>query len=137
MTMDSRTVTRTIESDVEPNAILDTLTNPKQLPDWAPVFADSVEVVGLDSWQVRKGGADFHVDVIVSRPSGTVDYLREMGPGKRGGAYIRVQPRPGSGSVLVMTVPIAPGLKAQDVAAVLEQELAAMVRISKARQVKR
>jgi len=127
--MHLRTVTRTIESDLEPATILNILTNPKRLPEWAPVFADTIEADGPNGWRVSKDGSNFRLEVAVSRPSGTVDYLRDMGPGKRGGAYIRVLPRPAGGSVVVMTVPVAPGLKPDDVVAVLEQELAALVEI--------
>ena len=41
----------------------------------------------------------------MKQDAGTVDYLREIAPGREGGAYIRVIPRPGGGSVVVMTVP--------------------------------
>jgi hypothetical protein len=129
MNMHLRTVTRTIEADLEPDVILDILTNPKRIPEWAPVFADAVDADEPKGWRVSKGGSEFHLEVIVSRPSGTVDYLRDMNAGKRGGAYIRVVPRPAGGSVVVMTVPIAPGVKAENVATVLEQELAVLVEI--------
>ena len=130
MGMNPRTVTRTIEADLEPDAILDILSNPKQIPEWAPVFADSIEADGPNGWRVKKGGDSFSVQVVTSRDSGTVDILREMGPGKRGGAYCRVTPRPGGGSVALITVPIVPGAKVEDVAIVLEQELAMLVKLS-------
>ena len=37
-----------------------------------------------------------------------MDYLREVAPGREGGAYIRAGPRPGGGSVIVMTLPLLP-----------------------------
>ena len=55
---------------------------------------------------------------------GVVDYIREMPNGRRGGAFIRVTPRPLGGSSITMTVPIAPNTTEADVAKVLEQELA-------------
>ena len=58
------------------------------------------------------------------------DILREMADGKRGGAYARVFPRPLGGSVVVMTVPLAPNSKPAEVAHVVEQELAALVTIA-------
>lgn len=131
--MNPRTVTRTIEGDPEPDAILEILSDPRHIPGWAPAFADSIEAEGSDGWRVKKGGDSFRVQVIASRASGTVDILREMGPGKRGGAYCRVTPRPGGGSVLLITVPLAPDAKVEEVAIVLEQELATLVRLSQKR----
>ena len=59
----------------------------------------------------------------------TVDYLREMAQGKRGGAYIRVMPKPLGGSVVVMTVPVGSNTTSAEVAAVLEQELEALIKL--------
>jgi hypothetical protein len=128
--MNPRTVTRATEADLEPNLILEILADPKRIPEWAPVFADAIEANGANGWRVKKGDDSFHLQVITSRDSGTVDILREMGPGKRGGAYCRVTPRPSGGSVLLITVPLAPGAKVDEVAAVLEQELASLVKLS-------
>jgi hypothetical protein len=128
--MTSRTVTRSIETDLSPEPILTVLTNPKHIPEWAPVFADTVEPTSANHYRLTKEGASFDMELVVSRDAGTVDHLREMGQGKRGGAYIRVFPRPGDGSVIVMMVPLAPGADPQSLAAILEQELATLVRIS-------
>ncbi len=125
--MSSRTVTRSIESDLEPEAILSVLNDPARLPEWAPAFADKVEHNPQSGWRVTKGGESFSVQVNVSTVAGTVDFLREMTGGKRGGAYARVFPRPMGGSVVVFTVPIAPGSDPQQVAGTLEQELTALV----------
>ncbi len=131
--MEPRTVTRTIETDFEPDVILDVLADPKQIPAWASVFADGIEPDGPGVWKVKKGDESFNVQVVSAPGSGTVDILREMGPGKRGGAFCRATPRPGGGSVLSINVPIAPGAKVDDVAAVLEQELAALVKLCQKR----
>ena len=40
--MPDRTVTRAIEDDLEPDAILAVLMEPKLLPRWAPGFADEL-----------------------------------------------------------------------------------------------
>jgi hypothetical protein len=53
-----------------------------------------------------------------------------MPNGKRGGAYIRVTPRPLGGSTITMTVPIGPNAIESDVAKILEQELADLIRFA-------
>jgi len=131
--MSDRTVTRSIEADVEPDVIVDVLSDAKLIPQWAPVFADVIEADGHDGWHVTKNGNTFLLQVAVSRSSSTVDYLREIAPGKRGGAYIRVLQRPKGGSVVVMTLPIPAGEDAQKVSAILSQELMALVNLSEMR----
>ena len=128
--MTSRTITRSIETDLGPDTILNLLVDPRHLPEWAPVFADTAEPTSDHHYRVTKDSNSFDIEVAISRPVGTVDYLREMGAGKRGGAHIRVFPRPGDGSVVVMTVPLAPGSDPQNATAILEQELSALVRLS-------
>ncbi len=63
------------------------------------------------------------MDVLSNPSSLTVDYLREMSDGKRGGAFIRVMPKPLGGSVVVMTVPVSQAVGSAQVAQVLEEEL--------------
>ena len=128
--MSERTVTRSLESDLEPERILRVLNDPARLPEWAPVFADKVEH-GQNGWRVTKNNESFNVQVNVSTVAGTVDFLREMADGKRGGAYARVFPRPLGGSVIVMTVPLAPNSDPIDVARDVEQELAALVSLGR------
>lgn len=48
---------------------------------------------------------------------------------RRGGAYIRVTPRPMDGSVVTMTVPVGPTTTPEEVAIVLEQELEALIQM--------
>lgn len=55
---------------------------------------------------VTKNGQVFDLEVAVNTSAGTVDYIREMFQGKRGGAYLRVTPRPLGGSSICVTVPI-------------------------------
>jgi hypothetical protein len=52
--MSNRTVTQSMEADCEPDAILVVLTDPKRIPQWAPVFADEVERISSDEWRVKK-----------------------------------------------------------------------------------
>jgi hypothetical protein len=63
------------------------------------------------------------VDVLSNPSSLTVDYQRDMADGKRGGAFIRVVPKPLGGSVVVMTVPVSQAVGSAQVAQVLEEEL--------------
>ena len=81
------------------------LTDPRRIPDWAPAFADLVTEYNQSGWRALKSGRTFALRVVMKQDAGTVDYLREIAPGREGGAYIRVIPRPGGGSVVVMTVP--------------------------------
>jgi hypothetical protein len=62
----------------------------------------------------------------------TVDYIREMPNNKRGGAYIRVIPRPLGGCAVIITVPIGPNTNESDVGRTLEQELAELIRLARA-----
>ena len=125
--MSRQTVTRAIESDFGPERIYQKLTNAFLIPRWAPVFADKVEHVQGNVYRLTKGGDVFHLELITNEPALTVDYLRTMANGKRGGAYIRVTPRPLNGSVVVMTVPVGTNTSPDQVAEVLEQELAALI----------
>jgi hypothetical protein len=130
MVMQQQTVTRATESSSDPAEVFRFLSEAKNIPRWAPVFADAVESVGGSRYRVTKNGEAFEIELVANHATGTVDYLREMAGGKRGGAYIRVTPRPMGGSSITMTVPIAPNASAADVARVLEQELADLGRLS-------
>jgi catechol 2,3-dioxygenase-like lactoylglutathione lyase family enzyme len=122
-----RTQTTVLGIDADPAAAVALLADARRLPEWAPAFADRVE--GADgAWEVIKGEDRFALEVVRS-DAGTVDYLREVAPGRRGGAYLRATPRPGGGSTVVMTVPVAPGQSSQQVAATLSGELAALAQL--------
>jgi catechol 2,3-dioxygenase-like lactoylglutathione lyase family enzyme len=119
-----RTHTASAESDADPADVLAVLGDPRRIPEWAPAFVDRVEGEP-GAWQAVKGDTRFALEVETSA-AGTVDYLREVQPGRRGGAYLRVLPRPGGGSTIVMTVSVPPGAAATEVAATLADELAAL-----------
>jgi hypothetical protein len=125
--MSTQTVTRAAESDLEPGRLYDVLAEVSNIPKWAPVFADAVEHINDRHYRVTRNGEAFSVEVSLNPSAGTVDYIREMSNGRRGGAYIRVTPRPLGGSTVIMTVPIGPNATASEVAKVLEQELADLV----------
>jgi hypothetical protein len=127
--MSSQTVTRAIECNAAPQLIYAKLADAFLIPQWAPVFADTVEHVQGASFRVTKGNDRFNVDVVLNESSLTVDYLREMTGGKRGGAYIRVIPRPVGGSAITMTVPVGQGSTPTQVSAVLEEELEALIKL--------
>ena len=127
--MADQTVTRTIESDLDPTLIYRKLTNASLLPRWAPVFADKVEQAQLTTFRVTKRNETFAMELLANDSALTVDYVRAMSNGERGGAYIRVLPRPLGGSVVTMTVPVAPNTTPAQVATVLEQELEALIHL--------
>lgn len=77
-------------------------------------------------WRATKDGREFGLRVVLCSRAGTVDYLREVAPGREGGAYLRAVPRPGGGSVVTMTVPLLPEVDPVDTAATLRSELDAL-----------
>ena len=128
--MPTQTVTRAAESDLEPGRLYDVLAKVSNIPKWAPVFADAVEHIDDVHYRVTKNGEAFNLEVSLHPSAGAVDYIREMPKGKRGGAYIRVTPRPLGGSTITMTVPIGPNTIESKVAKVLEQELADLIQLA-------
>jgi Polyketide cyclase / dehydrase and lipid transport len=129
--MPTQTVTRTIECDLEPDRIYAVLAEASNIPKWAPVFADAIERIDGGRHRVTKNKASFDVEIALHPAAGTVDYVREMGDGRRGGAYLRVVPNPAGGCTVLMTVPIGPTASESEVAKVLEQELLDLVRLAR------
>ncbi len=125
--MSARTETQAVETDVAPAAILAVLADPLRVPDWAPGFADSVAGDDVEGYVRTKDDETFALFVVTTPGAGTVDVLREIAPGETGGAYLRAMPRPGGGSVVTITVPVAPGVDRADVVAILRRELDAIV----------
>ena len=62
----------------------------------------------------------------MNEDAGTVDYLREVAPAREGGAYLRAVPRPGGGTVIVMTLPLLPDTDLEDISTTPTAELAAL-----------
>ena len=129
----ARTETQSAESDAPVADIVALLADAGRLPEWAPGFADEVRDDARTGWQVTKDGRIFTLQVAVSLDAGTVDYLREVAPGRIGGAYLRAIPRPGGGSVIVMTLPLLPGADPASTAATLAAELTALVSLAERR----
>ena len=127
--MDRRTETQSIESKADPDAVV-SLLEANRIPEWAPAFADTVIGDDRSGWRAFKDGRAFDLRVVVSRDSRTVDYLRELAPGRGGGAYTRAVPRPGGGSVVVMTLPLLAGVDPADTSAILRDELDALARLA-------
>jgi uncharacterized protein YndB with AHSA1/START domain len=92
--MTPQTVTRAIESDVDPQILYRALTNAFLLPRWAPLFADKVEAAHHTSFHVTKGTDTFDIELLSNNSALTVDYMRTMPNGNRGGAFLRVMPQP-------------------------------------------
>jgi hypothetical protein len=120
--MTARTVTRSIEVSAAPDLVLGVLREATRIPEWAPTFADSIEPSG-DGWMVTRNKTSFRIRVDVHPSTRCVDILREIAPGEEGGAYIRVLPRPGGGSVIVLTIPIIPTSNEERSAAIASDEL--------------
>ena len=127
--MSTQTVTCAVETDLEPVEIYNVLVEISNIPKWAPGFADAIERIDDTHYRVTKSGAPFDLELVLHQSAGTVDYMREMAENKRGGAYIRVVPRPLGGSTITMTVPIGPGGSESDVAETVKQELSALVHL--------
>ena len=127
--MQTQTVTRTVESDSEPIEIYNILAEASNIPKWAPAFADAIEIIDSTHSSVTKNGESFNLEVFLHPSAGTVDYIREMPNNKRGGAYLRVIPRPLGGSAITMTVPIGPNTNESEVGRTLEHELAELIRL--------
>ncbi len=130
--MIARTETQSIETDAEPDTIFGLLADPRNIPAWAPAFASAITGDAQRGWQAVKDGRAFAIRVVAARPSRTVDYLREVAPGREGGAYTRVLSRPAGGSVVVLTLPLPPGADPKTVSATLGDELAALARLAQA-----
>ena len=128
-----RTETQSIETEATVASVVAVLTDPARIPQWAPAFADSVSRDPRAGWRAAKDGRDFALRVASNPDAGTVDYLREVAPGRESGAYIRAVPRPGGGSVIAMTLPLPPEADPADAAATLSSELAALASLAEQR----
>jgi hypothetical protein len=128
--MANQTVTRSAESDLETSVIYKVLADPSHIPDWAPVFADSVERIDNTTFSIMKGGEVFRMEALLHPSACAVDYVREMANNRRGGAYIRVTPRPLGGSTIVMTVPLGPNTSESEVGKTVENELVSLIHLA-------
>ncbi len=125
-----KTVTGALETDLSADTILGFVGEPRNLPQWAPGFADAIESGEGGQWKISMGEKSFSIEVIVNRSSRTVDFVREIAPGKKGGASLRVLQLPGGGSASVMTLPVAAGSTPEAVTGILNQDLQEIVRLN-------
>jgi hypothetical protein len=123
MRISSQTVTSSIEADANPDLVFQFLSDPRGIPQWAPGFADRIEVGEGGTWRIVKGQKTFPIEVVAFSPVRSVDYLRQITIDKKGGAFLRVLPRPSGGSVIVMTLPVSPESSMDETAKILGQEL--------------
>jgi hypothetical protein len=112
--------------------IYNVLADVSNIPEWAPVFANAIERLDDTHYRVTKNAETFNMELFLHPSAGAVDYIREMPNNKRGGAHIRVIPRPLGGSAITITVPIGPNTNESDVARTLEQELTQLVQLARA-----
>jgi|SRR5450755_4239552 hypothetical protein len=126
----ARTETQSAETDAPVADVLAVLTSAARIPQWAPAFAGEVSGDSRSGWLVTKDGQAFTLRMAAVPAAGSVDYLREVAPGREGGAYLRVIPRPGGGSVIIMTLPVPPGADPAATAAVLAGELTALAALA-------
>lgn len=124
--MPPQTTTRAAETNLEPSVIYRVLAEPSNIPRWAPAFADAIERVD-GHFRVTKIGETFDVEVVLHPSALAVDIVRSMANNRRGGAYVRVTPRPMGGSSIAITVPLAPNVDEAEAAKTLEQELADLI----------
>jgi len=122
----ARTETQSAETSATVAAVIGVLANPMHIPRWAPDFADRVTGDATSGWRANKGDREFPLRVVVDREAGTAVYLRQVAADREGGAYIRAFPRPGGGSVVVMTLPLLPEVDPAATRMTLSRELTAL-----------
>jgi Polyketide cyclase / dehydrase and lipid transport len=125
LTIEARSETRSISIAAEPHAVLAFLADPRQLPVWAPNFAESVRQDGGEL-VVSSGEDEIRIRMRVSHEHGTVDLLAAKDP--RIGAFSRVIPN-GGGSEYLFTLLFADGTPRADIdrqMSIVEEELQAV-----------
>ncbi len=97
-----RSITQSITIEAPPQAVLDLVAEPLQLPRWAPDFASEIRPDG-EAWIVGSGADELRVNIRISRELGTVDFLAAgLPPGVEIGAFSRVIAN-GAGSEYLFT----------------------------------
>ncbi len=95
-----RIETRSIAIAASPAAVFSYVADARNLPDWAPAFADAVRPEG-ERWIVTGGGDEFPMVVHASAEHGTVDLL--AADDRTRGAFTRVLPH-GEGAAYQFTL---------------------------------
>jgi hypothetical protein len=96
-----RSDTRSVTIGAAPEAIVDFVADPANLPRWAIGFAKGVRRHD-GRWLVDTGRGEVALTVDVDRHRGTVDFRMEPAPGEEAVAYSRVVPN-GTGAEYVFT----------------------------------
>jgi hypothetical protein len=123
----SRSASRSISIAARPATVVDFLSDPYNLPRWAPAFAHSVREQDGRLF-VNNGGGELPILLSVSPKRGTVDIVSAADP--RRGAFSRVLPN-GDGSEYQFTLFFGPDTDEAAVTAqmeTVEQELEAVRR---------
>jgi hypothetical protein len=121
----SQSITETISIEAPPQAVLDVVGDPLNLPRWAPGFARAVRADG-DGWLVDTGEGELRRHIPVSREHGTVDFL--AAPGARRGLFTRVVAN-GDGSELAFPFVLPDGADPDAFRTTLTGELEAVKRL--------
>ena len=100
-----RPVTDAIAINAAPQTVRAFLADARNLPAWAPAFAEAVRPDG-DTWLVSSGGSELRIVVPTSEEHGTVDFVAAADG--RLGLFTRVLPN-GDGCACVMTIVFGPG----------------------------
>jgi Polyketide cyclase / dehydrase and lipid transport len=112
----SKAETRSISVAAAPQAVFEFIADARNLPRWAPGFAEAVRADG-DRWVVTQGEIELQIAVVASAEQGTVDLLR--GPDLSIGAYSRVIPNT-AGSEFLFTLLFPEGTPDEAVAAQMD-----------------
>lgn len=108
-----------------PDAVLDVVANPINLPRWAPQFAPAIRSHN-QLWIINCDGEEIYIRVRVDREHGTVDLLAANQPTR--GAFTRVVPN-GPGSEYLFTLFFSDGTEEtaiRDQMAIFDGELKAV-----------
>lgn len=92
------------------DAVLDFVSDPLQLPRWAPGFAPSVRAGEGDEWVIEADGAPRRIKVRTSRDAGTVDLLAATADGSFAPRLFTRVVGEGADSEYVFTLLLSPGL---------------------------
>ncbi len=118
--------TRSIAIDAGPETVVAFVSDPDNLPRWAPAFAPAITRRDGQLLVRRHDGGEFAIVVEVDRRGGTVDFVAAEDHSR--GAFTRVLPN-GDGSEYALTLFFDPATQPGAVArqlAVVDDELAAV-----------
>jgi hypothetical protein len=121
-----RAETRTISVAAPPERVVEYLSDPRHLPEWAPGFATAVDHERDDIWRVHTDSGPQRVAVRVAAAHGVVDVVSADAPNL--GLFTRVVPNL-TGAELIFSLFFPPGTEPAAVdaqLAVVDQELRAV-----------